>query len=280
MREGKGNEKIGNSYQNEEKVYTIGWNERIKLIMNKKRVIYEDKSNLDRQVRLECDIDQIDMNYYLKLGQKRKKYNRITSFVYDQTVDLNYEGDRWEGACLNGSPCGYGIQYNSENQMVYRGFVYEGKKMCYGEEYHIGNKSIEYQGSFINGLRHGWGFLFDRKGELIYEGAWYFGRNDKYDLKVNDGHKDGGMISNMVRELVIGNNCFNDLKELILRDYDELERLEIGKNCFKKVKMFSLQKCKKLTKLIVGDHAFENSNDEMNEFAHTLFSQNGAFLTG
>ena len=39
-------------------------------------------------------------------------------------IDLNEKGDRWEGDSLEGIPFGYGCVYNSENQLIYKGFVF------------------------------------------------------------------------------------------------------------------------------------------------------------
>ena len=49
-------------------------------------------------------------------------------------IDLNREGRRWEGGELNGKPFGFGREYSGDDNLVYEGFVFEGKKVCFGKE--------------------------------------------------------------------------------------------------------------------------------------------------
>ena len=42
---------------------------------------------------------------------------------------MSISGERWEGNSLNGLPFGYGCVYNSENQLIYEGFMFNGMKM-------------------------------------------------------------------------------------------------------------------------------------------------------
>ena len=42
-------------------------------------------------------------------------------------IDLNTEGRRWEGGELNGKPFGFGVEYSEKGNLVYEGFVFEGK---------------------------------------------------------------------------------------------------------------------------------------------------------
>ena len=46
-------------------------------------------------------------------------------------LDLNENGMRWEGDSLNGIAFGYGCIYNEENLVIFSGFVFKGKKVCY-----------------------------------------------------------------------------------------------------------------------------------------------------
>ena len=61
---------------------------------------------------------------------------------------MSENGERWEGDSLNGKPYGYGCIYNSENQLVYKGFMYNGKKVCYGTEFFGDIGIVEYQGDY------------------------------------------------------------------------------------------------------------------------------------
>ena len=46
-------------------------------------------------------------------------------------IDLNFGGRRWEGGELNGKPFGFGCEYSENDNLVYEGFVFEGKKVCW-----------------------------------------------------------------------------------------------------------------------------------------------------
>ena len=89
------------------------------------------------------------------------------------TIDLSEDGSRWEGDSLNGDPYGYGCIYNSENELIYSGFVYDGMKVCYGNVFYAFVGIIEYSGNFYNNIRCGYGKLYDKKNTLVYEGEWY-----------------------------------------------------------------------------------------------------------
>ena len=105
----------------------------------------------------------------------------------------------------------------------------------------------------MNGLRHGWGCLYDKEGGVMYEGNWSFGKNDNLSLRVPDEcEKDEGMISNVLKELIIGKECYKKMKELIVHDFNELERLKIGDYSFENVERFEIQKCDRLRELTIG----------------------------
>ena len=237
----------------EERVITIGWNDVIKLVVKGKNVVYEDWSNDDNLICIGGNLDRGEI-VLSKWNDEIADYERSEeSIEYGQTIDLSDEGDRWEGGCLNGKPIGNGVMFDGNNRIVYKGLVYDGKKVCYGEEYYADSGTVEYRGYYLNGLRHGWGCLYDKEGGVMYEGNWYFGKNDNLSLRVPDECEDDGMISNVLKELIIGEDCYKNMKELIIYDFNELERLKIGDYCFKNVERFEIQKCDRLRELIIGD---------------------------
>ena len=75
-----------------------------------------------------CDIDDKWMRVTeMDEGSKERHEIDLSVLKYGVTVDLSENGERWEGNFLNGYPYGYGCLYNSENQLIYSGFIYEGK---------------------------------------------------------------------------------------------------------------------------------------------------------
>ena len=74
---------------------------------------------------------------------------------------------------MNSIPFGYGSIYNEENQVIFSGFLYEGKKFFFGIEFFADIDTIQYFGEFCNDMRFGYGKLYNRKNELIFDGEWY-----------------------------------------------------------------------------------------------------------
>ena len=75
---------------------------------------------------IECDKEEKSMKVKEK-KENNKEWNEINMDGLKQgvTIDLSDKGDRWEGDSLKDSPFGYGCKYNSENQLVYKGFVFK-----------------------------------------------------------------------------------------------------------------------------------------------------------
>ena len=68
---------------------------------------------------------------------------------------LSDDGSRWEGDWYNGKPFGFGSYYDGEGNRMYRGFVFEGKKVGFGVEYFADTHTVDYCGNFMNDKRHG-----------------------------------------------------------------------------------------------------------------------------
>ena len=85
--------------------------------------------------------------------------------------------------------------------------MFQGKKVCYGEEYYPESNTIEYCGNFVNGLRHGWGCTYDKEGNLLYEGYWVFGRNDNFDLIIDNNCEDDSVIIYYQIKVIISSKC-------------------------------------------------------------------------
>ena len=48
---------------------------------------------------------------------------------------ISEDGSRWEGDWFNEQPFGFGSVYDGEGNRIYSGFMFEGKKVGFGEEY-------------------------------------------------------------------------------------------------------------------------------------------------
>ena len=180
---------------------------------------------------IECDIQEKSM----KVKTRNKNSSEwiemnMDSFIKNDIVDLNENGTRWEGDSLNGSPLGYGRIYNPENQLIYKGFMFEGMKVCFGEEYYGDIGIVEYEGNYYKNMKNGYGKLYDKKNELVYEGEWL---NDKSlheeCLKIENELYDNS-IHFGINELIIGDNCECSISDLTLIGFNHLRLLEIGDN--------------------------------------------------
>lgn len=168
---------------------------------------------------------------YYKAGQDTMKE---FAFIENDIIDLSNNGERWEGDSLDGLPHGFGVVYDSNNKLKYCGFMFEGLKIGFGEEYYENGEGIEYRGNFIKNKRHGEGVLYDMKNRVVFEGMWHFGDNTS-QLTIPPNCNESALFTDCVKELVIENNCYNDLESLFIVDNCALERLDIRDRCFKMV---------------------------------------------
>lgn len=89
-------------------------------------------------------------------------------------VDLSFRGERWEGQTLDGRPFGWGKYFDSDNRLLYQGFMFGSARICYGSSYYrnLSKEVIRYQGNYGWNEALGYGTRFDRQGNAVYEGEW------------------------------------------------------------------------------------------------------------
>ena len=170
------------------------------------------------------------------------------------------------------------------------GFRIDGKSVCYGRTYYSDISRLEYEGEWCDGMRWGRGVLFDRNGVVVYDGEWLNDaplekrieigsvsvllHNCVEELRVIDGccneeglkELDLSVFVNL-RELKVGNECFENVNEVKLIGLSELESVEIGMSSFTKKKYgggkdpdrhFYLKNCPKLKSLKMGRYSFSD----------------------
>ena len=61
-----------------------------------------------------------------------------------------------------------------------------------------------------------------------------------------------------LRELIVGDECFQFVKDLMIVGLNALEKVEIGKQCFCKASggVFEMRNCEKVKSVIIGDGSF------------------------
>ena len=81
-----------------------------------------------------------------------------------------------------------------------------------------------------------------------------------YKKTLCNGCDDDGLIHNLVRELKIGDKCYNGLIELKINNYPNLTVFIVGKNSFQRIILFELTNCEKLEELIINEWSMNNTN--------------------
>ena len=214
----------------------------------------------------------------------------VNGIEHNQVLDLSDDGERWEGDMLDDEPCGWGVLYDSENRMVYEGFRIGDVSVCYGRSYYSDVGVIEYEGEWFEGKRWGKGIQYDRSGKTVFDGGWI---NDEHLRKKVELSEENQLLHNHVEELIVsdnscngrewkgvdfsvlvklrelrvGNECFENVEEVKLVGLDKLERVMIGKNSFTKKKNhygidsdrhFSLKNCPKVKELKMDRYSFSD----------------------
>ena len=214
----------------------------------------------------------------------------VKGIEHNRVLDLNDDGERWVGDVLDDEPCGWGVLYDSENRMVYEGFRIGDVSVCYGRSYYSDVGVIEYEGEWFEGKRWGRGIQYDRSGKTVFDGGWI---NDEHLRKKVELSEENQLLHNHVEELIVsdnncngrewkgvdfsvlvklrelrvGNECFENVEEVKLVGLDKLERVMIGKNSFTKKKNhygidsdrhFYLKNCPKVKELKMGRYSFSD----------------------
>ena len=205
----------------------------------------------------------------------------VKGIEHAQVLNLNDDGERWEGDVLSNQPYGWGVVYDNENRMAYEGFRIGEVNVCYGTRYYSDIGVIEYKGEWFEGKRWGRGILYDRNGKTVFEGEWI---NDEQlsttatlteecvsfhnhieELVVSDccGYEGSWNVLDLsfvrnLRELKVGDKCFVSVDEVRLIGLNRLERVVVGERSFVTCKTgcFHLRDCETVRELKVGCYSF------------------------
>ena len=211
----------------------------------------------------------------------------MSGIEHNQVLDLNDDGERWEGDVLNNKPYGWGVLYDSENRMVYEGFRLRDVNVCYGTQYYSDIQKVEYEGEWFEGKRWGRGIQYDRNGKTVYDGEWMDDEHLSKQVVLNEenqflhNHIEELIVENnscngrewnafdfslliKLKELRVGDDCFACMEEVKLIGLSQLERVVIGKKCFRRIDdcnpkgHFYLKNCERLRELKMGCYSFSD----------------------
>ena len=209
-----------------------------------------------------------------------------TEIQHNVVLDLDDEGERWEGDVLNDEPCGWGVMYDDENRMVYEGFRMGDVNVCYGRSYYSDIGVVEYEGGWCNGKRWGRGVQYDRSGNTVFDGEWLNDEHLQKRVEVTSANWNSVEINTAIEELcynnvsvrgeplcysflyslrliVIGDDCFATTPSVTFARLPRVERLLIGRHCFsvedeQDSSVFSVMNCPMLRELSVGSCSFQH----------------------
>ena len=177
---------------------------------------------------------------------------------HNDIVDLNVDGERWEGDVLNDEPCGWGVVYDKNNRMVYEGFRVREANVCYGMKYFSDIPIVEYEGGWCSGKRWGRGTQYDRNGCVVFKGEWVNGSH--LERKVVITPESDLLIHNHIEVFIVSNGCKRwSLGSFDLSGVTYLKELRIGDECFNSVSEFKLIGLKYLESVVIGQKSFSAS---------------------
>ena len=181
----------------------------------------------------------------------------VSGIDHNQVVDLNDDGERWEGDVLHNEPYGWGVVYDSENRMAYEGFRLKEVNVCYGTQYYPDVGVIEYKGEWCDGKRWGRGIQYDRNGKTVFDGEWM---NDQQQNKRVVLNEENQLLHNHIEELIVSDKSCNgrEWSVLDLTFMPKLRLLEVGDECFANVKEVKLIGLSKLDRVVIGENCFAN----------------------
>ena len=171
-------------------------------------------------------------------------------------LNLNDEGERWEGSILDRMPFGWGKRFDEDGALMYEGFSVNDKYCLYGREYYPDVGTVRYEGNWCDGMRCGRGVLFDKRGQKVYEGEWV---NDTNAIEKELVVTDPSLLppfTSLLELLTVGENCCNANESLLLNDLPRLKVVSIGSNSFgaeNQELLFSCVNCPELVSITLGD---------------------------
>ena len=198
----------------------------------------------------------------------------VKGIEHAQVLNLNDDGERWEGDVLNNQPYGWGVLYDSENRRVYEGFRIGDVNVCYGRSYYPDVQKVEYEGEICEGKRWGRGIQYDRTGKTVFDGEWM---NDEQLSKQVVLNEENQLLHNRIEELIVESNSCNGMEwnALDLSFISHLRLLEVGDECFENVDEVKLIDLSKLERVVIGKKSFtKKKNGIGNNSNHHFYLKN------
>ena len=184
----------------------------------------------------------------------------LTKIEHNRIIDLNNEGDRWEGDAIGGNPFGWGVLYDKDNNETYEGFRIGKTSVCYGRSFFPDIHATDYEGELLDGKRWGSGTQYARSGAVLTSGDWVDNEESQRMVTVPKG-SDTLQLHNHIQDLTISDACCNDKawQSLDLSFLPLLRGLSIGKGCFTQTEVVKLVGMKELESVVIEEKSFSKS---------------------
>ena len=195
----------------------------------------------------------------------------VSGIEHAQVLDLNDDGERWEGDVLHNQPYGWGVLFNADGEKVYEGFRLKDVSVCYGRSYYPDIQRVEYEGEIYDGRRWRRGTHYDRKGNRVFDGEWMNNETKMARRVILNGEKL--LLHNHIKELVVMENGWKgrEWRVLDLSFMPRLRLLEVGDKCFEYVDDVRLIKLNRLESVMIGERCFTKHKNDWSYDANRCF---------
>ena len=86
----------------------------------------------NEEVLVEMSKERVVEVNVMKRELLRVGSENLSGIEHKQVLDLNDDGERWEGDVLNNEPYGWGTLYDNEGNKAYEGFRIGNVNVCFG----------------------------------------------------------------------------------------------------------------------------------------------------
>ena len=202
---------------------------------------------------------ELSVKRVVEVDRQLKKVLGVNGIEHNVVLNLNDDGERWEGDVLQNKPYGWGVLYDSENRMAYEGFRIGDVNVCYGTRYYSDIGVIEYEGEWFEGMRWGRGILYDRSGKAMFDGEWM--KDEQLSKKVVVS-EENQFLHNRIEELIVSDDSCTgeEWKALDLSLMPNLKEFIVGDNCFSYVYEVKLMGLNQLERVVIGEYSFGEGN--------------------
>lgn len=203
---------------------------------------------------------EVTENRIVVADTERKELLRVNEIIGEplqRGTVLDRNGNSFEGCVNHNEPFGWGVLYDKDHNRMYEGFRIGESSSCFGTSFDPENHHVQYEGEYCNGKRWGRGTQYDKMGKVVFDGEWL--NDERLERRVKIASHDD-LFHTQIEELTIANGACNedDWKTLDLTALSLLRRLVIGEDCFDKVKEVKIVGLAQLEEVTIGKNCFLN----------------------